>query len=154
MKASAFFVAACVSAAPVYAHHGPFEIQSEGPNHGLHLGTVLTPNQGDSTGKNHFAVRACYLDELDFVRSNYDPRNRKTIPFKIQTDKIVAFGLAGEGNTGFNAGNENLNTFGQSLQSGTNKNRLQWQFLMKEECSSPQAKKFDFQSNFVSHLQT
>lgn len=105
MKASAFFVAACVPAAPVYAHHGPFEIKSEGPNHGLHLGTVITPNQGDSTGKNHFAVRACYLDELDFVRSNYDPRNRKTIPFKVKTDKIIAFGLAGEGNTGFNAGN-------------------------------------------------
>ena len=105
MKASALFVAVCVSAAPVYAHHGPFELKPEGPNHGLHLGTVATPNQGDSTGKNHFAVRACYLDELDFVRSTRDPRNRKTIPFKVKTDKIVAFGLAGEGNTGFNAGN-------------------------------------------------
>ena len=105
MKASAFLVAVCVASAPVYAHHGPFELKNEGQNHGLHLGSVSTPNQGQTTGKNHFSVRACYLDELDFVRSGFEPRNRKTIPFKLKTDKVVAFGLAGEGNTGFNAGN-------------------------------------------------
>ena len=99
------FLLSCLAVVPAYAHHGPFELREGETNHSLHLGIVLTPDKGQVSGKNAFSVRACHLQEIDFVRRSGDPRNRKLIPFKLQTNRIVAYGLAGEGSMGFNSAN-------------------------------------------------
>ena len=90
------------SSLPSFAHHGPFNIENESNIHELHLGIGETINP---TGEpKRFGIRACSTKELDFVNP-WRYSQKGTIPFKVRTEEIVAFGLAGTLNSGFNTGN-------------------------------------------------
>jgi hypothetical protein len=90
------------SSFPSFAHHGPFSIENESNVHELHLGIGETINP---TGvPKRFGIRACSTKELDFVNP-WHSAQKGTIPFKVKTEAIVAFGLAGTLNSGFNTGN-------------------------------------------------
>ena len=85
------------SSLPSFADHGPFSM-----GHELHLGIGETIN---ATGEpKRFGIRACSTKELDFVNP-WRSSQKGTIPFKVRTEEIVAFGLAGTINSGFNTGN-------------------------------------------------
>ncbi len=85
-----------------FAHHGPFSLDNESNIHELHLGLGVTLNP---TGEpKRFGIRACSTEELDFVIP-WRSAQKGTIPFKIRNEEIVAFGLAGTINSGFNSGN-------------------------------------------------
>ena len=85
-----------------FAHHGPFSLDNESNIHELHLGLGDTLNP---TGEpKRFGIRACSKEELDFVIP-WRSAQKGTIPFKVRTEEIVAFGLAGTINSGFNTGN-------------------------------------------------
>ena len=87
---------------PSFAHHGPFSMENGSNIHELHLGIVDTINP---TGEpKRFGIRACSTKELDFVNP-WRSSQKGTIPFKLRTEEIVAFGLAGTLNSGFNKGN-------------------------------------------------
>ena len=82
---------------PSFADHGPFSM-----GHELHLGIGETIN---ATGEpKRFGIRACSTKELDFVNP-WRSSQKGTIPFKVRTEEIVAFGLAGSLNSGLNKGN-------------------------------------------------
>ena len=84
------------------ADHGPFSIKNQSEIHELHLGIVLTTN---FTGEpKRFGIRACTTTELDFVNP-WRSAQKGTIPFKVKTQDIVAFGLAGTISSRFNNGN-------------------------------------------------
>ena len=86
---------------PSFAHHGPFSMEN-GNIHELHLGIGETINL---TGEpKRFGIRACSIKELDFVNP-WRSSQKGTIPFKVRTEEIVAFGLAGTLNSRFNRGN-------------------------------------------------
>ena len=90
------------SSLPSFAHHGPFSMENGSKIHELHLGIVETINP---TGEpKRFGIRACSTKELDFVNP-WRSSQKGTIPFKVRTEEIVAFGLAGTLNSGFNTGN-------------------------------------------------
>ena len=90
------------SSLPSFAHHGPFSMENESNIHELHLGLGETINQ---TGEpKRFGIRACSTKELDFVNP-WRSSQKGTIPFKVRTEEIVAFGLAGSLNSGLNKGN-------------------------------------------------
>ena len=90
------------SSFPSFAHHGPFSIENESNVHELHLGIGETINP---TGvPKRFGIRACSTKELDFVNP-WHSAQKGTIPFKVKTEEIVAFGLAGTLNSGFKTGN-------------------------------------------------
>ena len=90
------------SSLPSFAHHGPFSLENESIIHELHLGIGETINP---TGEpKRFGIRACSTKELDFVNP-WRSSQKGTIPFKVRTEEIVAFGLAGSLNSGFNKGN-------------------------------------------------
>ena len=90
------------SSLPSFAHHGPFNIENESNIHELHLGIGETINP---TGEpKRFGIRACSTEELDFVNP-WRSAQKGTVPFKVRTEEIVAFGLAGTINSGFNTGN-------------------------------------------------
>ena len=90
------------SSLPSFAHHGPFSMENESNIHELHLGIGETINQ---TGEpKRFGIRACSTKELDFVKP-WRSSQKGTIPFKVRTEEIVAFGLAGTLNSGFRKGN-------------------------------------------------
>ena len=79
-----------------YAHHGPFFIDNDKDIHELHLGLGETINQ---TGElRRFGIRACNTRELDFVNPTRLAQ-KGTIPFKVKTEEIVAFGLTGSINS-------------------------------------------------------
>ena len=89
------------SSLPSFAHHGPFNIENESKIHELHLGIGETINP---TGEpKRFGIRACSTKELDFVNP-WRSSQKGTIPFKVRTEEIVAFGLAGTLNSRFNTG--------------------------------------------------
>ena len=90
------------SSLPSFAHHGPFSLENESIIHELHLGIGETINP---TGEpKRFGIRACSTKELDFVNP-WRSSQKGTIPFKVRTEEIVAFGLAGSLNSGLNKGN-------------------------------------------------
>lgn len=90
------------SSLPSFADHGPFSIENESKIHELHLGIGETINQ---TGEpKRFGIRACSTEELDFVNP-WHSAQKGTIPFKVRTEEIVAFGLSGTVNSGFKTGN-------------------------------------------------
>ena len=90
------------SSVPSFAHHGPFSMENGSNIHELHLGVVETINP---TGEpRRFGIRACSTKELDFVNP-WRSSQKGTIPFKVRTEEIIAFGLAGTLNSGFNRGN-------------------------------------------------
>ena len=90
------------SSLPTFAHHGPFGMDNESNIHELHLGIAETINP---TGEpKRFGIRACSTKELDFVNP-WRSSQKGTIPFKVRTEEIVAFGLAGSLNSGLNKGN-------------------------------------------------
>ena len=90
------------SSLPSFAHHGPFSMENGSSIHELHLGVIETINP---TGEpKRFGIRACSTKELDFVNP-WRSSQKGTIPFKVRTEEIVAFGLAGSLNSGFNKGN-------------------------------------------------
>ena len=90
------------SSLPSFAHHGPFSMANGSNIHELHLGIGETINP---TGEpKRFGIRACSTKELDFVKP-WRSSQKGTIPFKVRTEEIVAFGLAGSLNSGFNKGN-------------------------------------------------
>jgi hypothetical protein len=90
------------SSLPSFAHHGPFSIENGSRIHELHLGVIETINP---TGEpKRFGIRACSTKELDFVNP-WRTSQKGTIPFKVRTEEIVAFGLAGSLNSGLNKGN-------------------------------------------------
>ena len=92
----------CGYSPSAFAHHGPFSIEKESNIHELHLGITETTNP---TGEpKRFGIRACSTEELDFVNP-WRSAQKGTIPFKVKTEDIVAFGLAGTINSGFNTGN-------------------------------------------------
>ena len=92
----------CGSSLPSFADHGPFSMENGSKIHELHLGIVETINP---TGEpKRFGIRACSTKELDFVNP-WRSSQKGTIPFKVRTEEIVAFGLAGSLNSGFNKGN-------------------------------------------------
>jgi len=97
------------SSLPTFAHHGPFGMDNESNIHELHLGIAETINP---TGEpKRFGIRACSTKELDFVNP-WRSSQKGTIPFKVRTEEIVAFGLAGTINSGFNTGNNASRTIG------------------------------------------
>ena len=90
------------SSLPSFAHHGPFSMENRSSIHELHLGVIETINP---TGEpKRFGIRACSTKELDFVNP-WRSSQKGTIPFKVRTEEIVAFGLAGSLNSGLNKGN-------------------------------------------------
>ena len=90
------------SSLPSFAHHGPFSMKEGSSIHELHLGVIETINP---TGEpKRFGIRACSTKELDFVNP-WRSSQKGTIPFKVRTEEIVAFGLAGSLNSGVNKGN-------------------------------------------------
>ena len=90
------------SSLPSFAHHGPFSMENGSNIHALHLGIGETINP---TGEpKRFGIRACSTKELDFVNP-WRSSQKGIIPFKVRTEEIVAFGLAGTLNYGFNKGN-------------------------------------------------
>ena len=92
----------CGSSLPSFANHGPFSMENGSSIHELHLGVIETINP---TGEpKRFGIRACSTKELDFVNP-WRSSQKGTIPFKVRTEEIVAFGLAGSLNSGFNKGN-------------------------------------------------
>ena len=92
----------CGSSLPSFADHGPFSMENGSSIHELHLGVTETINP---TGEpKRFGIRACSTKELDFVNP-WRSSQKGTIPFKVRTEEIVAFGLAGTINSGFNTGN-------------------------------------------------
>ena len=92
----------CGSSLPSFANHGPFSMENGSSIHELHLGIGETINP---TGEpKRFGIRACSTKELDFVNP-WRSSQKGTIPFKVRTEEIVAFGLAGSLNSGFNKGN-------------------------------------------------
>ena len=92
----------CGSSLPSFANHGPFSMENGSSIHELHLGVIETINP---TGEpKRFGIRACSTKELDFVNP-WRSSQKGTIPFKVRTEEIVAFGLAGTINSGFNTGN-------------------------------------------------
>ena len=92
----------CGSSLPSFASHGPFSMENGSSIHELHLGVIETINP---TGEpKRFGIRACSTKELDFVNP-WRSSQKGTIPFKVRTEEIVAFGLAGSLNSGFNKGN-------------------------------------------------
>ena len=87
---------------PSFAHHGPFSMANGSNIHELHLGIGETINP---TGEpKRFGIRACSTKELDFVKP-WRSSQKGTIPFKVRTEEIVAFGLAGTLNSAFDTGN-------------------------------------------------
>ena len=89
----------CGSSLPSFANHGPFSMENGSSIHELHLGVTETINP---TGEpKRFGIRACSTKELDFVNP-WRSSQKGTIPFKVRTEEIVAFGLAGSLNSGFN----------------------------------------------------
>ena len=92
----------CGSSLPSFADHGPFSMENGSNIHELHLGVTETINP---TGEpKRFGIRACSTKELDFVNP-WRSSQKGTIPFKVRTEEIVAFGLAGSLNSGLNKGN-------------------------------------------------
>ena len=90
------------SSLPSFADHGPFSMENGSSIHELHLGVIETINP---TGEpKRFGIRACSTKELDFVNP-WRSSQKGTIPFKVRTEEIVAFGLAGSLNSGFNKRN-------------------------------------------------
>ena len=90
------------SSLPSFADHGPFSMEKGSNIHELHLGLGETINP---TGEpKRFGIRACSTKELDFVNP-WRSSQKGTIPFKIRTEEIVAFGLAGTLNSWFKRGN-------------------------------------------------
>ena len=90
------------SSLPSFADHGPFSMEKGSNIHELHLGVTETINP---TGEpKRFGIRACSTKELDFVNP-WRSSQKGTIPFKVRTEEIVAFGLAGSLNSGLNKGN-------------------------------------------------
>ena len=90
------------SSLPSFADHGPFSMGNGSKTHELHIGIGETINP---TGEpKRFGIRACSKKELDFVIP-WRSSQKGTIPFKVRTEEIVAFGLAGTLNSGFNTGN-------------------------------------------------
>ena len=90
------------SSLPSFADHGPFSMENRSSIHELHLGIGETIN---ATGEpKRFGIRACSTKELDFVNP-WRSSQKGTIPFKVRTEEIVAFGLAGSLNSGLNKGN-------------------------------------------------
>ena len=87
---------------PSIASHGPFSIENESNIHQLHIGIAETTNPNGELKR--FGIRACSNKELDFVIP-WRASQKGTIPFKVRTEEIVAFGLAGTINSGFNNGN-------------------------------------------------
>ena len=87
---------------PLIASHGPFSIENESDIHQLHIGIAETTNPNGELKR--FGIRACSNKELDFVIP-WRASQKGTIPFKVRTEEIVAFGLAGTINSGFNTGN-------------------------------------------------
>ena len=90
------------SSLPSFAHHGPFSMENESNIHELHLGIGETINP--TGGPKRFGIRACSTKELDFVNP-WRSSQKGTIPFKVRTEEIAAFGLAGTLNSGFRKGN-------------------------------------------------
>ena len=86
----------------VFSHHGPFSNEDKLAIHQLHLG-ITTTTDPNGIIKN-FGIRACSTKELDFVRP-WRSSKKGTIPFKINTEDIVAFGLSV--NVGSGLGNHN-----------------------------------------------
>ena len=90
------------SSLPSFADHGPFSMENGSSIHELHLGVIETINP---TGEpKRFGIRACSTKELDFVNP-WRSSQKGTIPFKVRTEEIVAFGLAGSLNSGLNKRN-------------------------------------------------
>ena len=90
------------SSLPSFADHGPFSMENGSKTHELHIGIGETINP---TGEpKRFGIRACSTKELDFVNP-WRSSQKGTIPFKVRTEEIVAFGLAGSLNSGLNKGN-------------------------------------------------
>ena len=87
----------------VLSDHGPFGNEANSEIHQLHLGTTTTTNPNGEAKT--YGVRACSTKELNFVRPWYRGRWKGTIPFAINTENIVAFGLSTEMNSGFETGN-------------------------------------------------
>ncbi len=77
---------------PLISDHGPFSIKNESDIHQLHLGITKTTNPKGEI--KNFGIRACSTKELDFVKP-WRSAKKETIPFKIKTEAIVAFGLSG-----------------------------------------------------------
>jgi len=90
------------SSLPSFAHHGPFSMENESNIHELHLGIGETINPTGETKR--FGIRACSTKELDFVNP-WRSSQKGTIPFKVKTEEVVAFGLSGTLNSGFRKGN-------------------------------------------------
>ena len=89
------------SSLPSFAHHGPFSMENGSKIHELHLGIGETINPKGEPKR--FGIRACSTKELDFVIP-WRSSQRGSIPFKVRTEEIVAFGLAGTLNFGLNRG--------------------------------------------------
>ena len=76
----------------VLSDHGPFNNEDNSEIHQLHLGTTTTTNP-DGEAKT-YGIRACSTKELNFVRPWYRGRWKGTVPFAINTENVVAFGLS------------------------------------------------------------
>ena len=86
----------------VFSHHGPFSNEDNSKIHPLHLGITQTISPNGEV--KNYGIRACSTKELDFVRPWHSAK-KETIPFAIRTEKVVAFGLSTEMNSGFRARN-------------------------------------------------
>lgn len=102
MKNLLFIIFLVFGSSPSIAKHGPFSLEDKSGIHQLHIGIAETTNPNGELKR--FGIRACTTDELDFVNPWRSPQ-KGTIPFKVKTEEIVAFGLAGTINSGFNNGN-------------------------------------------------
>ena len=102
MKNLLFIIFLVFGSSPSIAKHGPFSLEDKLGIHQLHIGIAETTNPNGELKR--FGIRACTTDELDFVNPWRSPQ-KGTIPFKVKTEEIVAFGLAGTINSGFNNGN-------------------------------------------------
>ena len=87
----------------VLSDHGPFNNEGNSEIHQLHLGTTTTMNPNGEAKT--YGIRACSTKELNFVRPWYRGRWKGTVPFDINTENVVAFGLSSEMNSGFRTGN-------------------------------------------------
>ena len=87
----------------VLSDHGPFNNEGNSEIHQLHLGTTTTTNPNGEAKT--YGIRACSTKELNFVRPWYRGRWKGTVPFDINTENVVAFGLSSEMNSGFRTGN-------------------------------------------------
>ena len=109
MKNLLFIIFLIFSSSPSIADHGPFSLEDKLDNHQLHIGIAETTNPNGELKR--FGIRACTTKELDFVNP-WRSAQKGTTPFKLKTEEIVAFGLAGTINSGFNTGNAATRTIG------------------------------------------